>query len=124
MLAVVAKNKYMRVRPFVLYNTNTCYPEEEEKLRNTGSYPSGHTATSWGYALLLAEINPERRDEILKRGFEMGQSRVICGYHWQSDVDAARLSSAGAVAVLHANPEFQKQMEKAKQEFATLKAQK
>ncbi|MBQ7608723.1 MAG: phosphatase PAP2 family protein [Desulfovibrionaceae bacterium] len=122
--ARVAKRKYMRVRPFTLYNTNTCYAEDEEVLRHTGSYPSGHTATSWGYALLLAEINPGRREEILKRGYEMGQSRVICGYHWQSDVDAARVSSAGAVAVLHANPEFQKQMEKAKMEFATLNIQK
>ncbi|MBQ7617430.1 MAG: phosphatase PAP2 family protein [Desulfovibrio sp.] len=119
-----AKMKYMRVRPFVLYNTNTCYAEDEEKLRHTGSYPSGHSANAWGYALILAEINPARKDAIFERGFEMGQSRVICGYHWQSDVDAARVSSAAQVALLHADPAFQAQMEKAKKEFATLQKQK
>ncbi|MBQ7456625.1 MAG: phosphatase PAP2 family protein [Desulfovibrio sp.] len=119
-----AKKKYMRVRPYVLYNTNTCYPEDEEHLRHTGSYPSGHSATSWGFALVLAEINPARKDAILERGFEMGQSRVICGYHWQSDVDAARISSAAAIALLHADPGFQAQMEKAKKEFDTLSNKK
>ena len=50
-----------------------------------------------------------------------GQSRVICGYHWQSDVDAARLISAAVVARLHAEPAFQEQLAKAKKEFAKLK---
>ena len=66
----------------------TCNPEQQEELSTNGSYPSGHTAIGWATALVLAEINPDRQNEILKRGFEMGQSRVICGYHFQSDVDA------------------------------------
>ena len=69
---------------------------------------------------MLAEINPARQDAILKRGYEMGQSRVICGYHFQSDVDAARLVAAAVVARLHANDNFMKQLEKAKKEFAKL----
>jgi acid phosphatase (class A) len=48
----------------------------------------------------------------------MGQSRVICGYHFQSDVDAARLVAAAVVARLHANEEFTLQLKKAKEEFA------
>ena len=51
----------------------------------------------------------------------MGESRVICGYHFQSDVDAGRLTAAGAVARLHADPGFIKQLNKAKKEFARLK---
>jgi membrane-associated phospholipid phosphatase len=35
-----------------------------------------------------------------KRGFELGESRVICGYHWQSDVDAARIVGSAVVATL------------------------
>ena len=68
----------------------------------------------------LAEINVDRQNEILKRGYEMGQSRVICGYHFQSDVDAARLVSSAVVARLHANDSFMGQLKKAKDEFATL----
>ncbi|EGN0484120.1 phosphatase PAP2 family protein, partial [Escherichia coli] len=83
-----------------------------------GSYPSGHTSIGWATALVLSEINPARQDTILKRGYELGDSRVICGYHWQSDVDAARIVGSAIVATLHSNPVFQAQLQKAKDEFA------
>ena len=115
-----AKQKYHRVRPYVLYNTGTCYPKDEERLRNNGSYPSGHSARGWAMALILAEVNPDKKEAILQRGFDMGQSRVICGYHWQSDVNAGRLAGSAAVAMLHSNPAFVEQLNKAKKEFAEL----
>ena len=115
-----AKNYYMRVRPFAFYHETTCNPEQQQELPTNGSYPSGHTAIGWATALILSEINVDRQNEILKRGYEMGQSRVICGYHFQSDVDAARLVSSAVVARLHANKNFMAQLEKAKAEFAKL----
>lgn len=115
-----AKRKYFRTRPYVLYNAPTCYPKDEERLRDNGSYPSGHSARGWAVALILSEINPANKEAILKRGYDMGQSRVICGYHWQSDVTAGRLAGAAAVAHLHANPAFMEQLNKAKAEFARL----
>lgn len=115
-----AKKHYMRVRPFSFFNEMTCNPEQQKELSTNGSYPSGHTAIGWATALVLSEINPDRQDEILKRGFEMGQSRVICGYHFQSDVDVARIVASAVVARLHANDVFMKQLKKAKEEFAKL----
>lgn len=115
-----AKDYYMRVRPFKFFEAPTCNPEQQEALSTNGSYPSGHTAIGWATALVLAEINPGRQNEILKRGFEMGQSRVICGYHFQSDVDAARIVASAVVARLHANDAFMEQLGKAKKEFSTL----
>lgn len=115
-----AKNYYNRVRPFAFFDEMTCNPAQQEELSTNGSYPSGHTSIGWATALVLAEINPDRINEILDRGFEMGESRVICGYHFQSDVDAARIVAAGVVARLHADPGFQAQLEKAKKEFARL----
>ena len=112
-----AKEHYMRVRPFAFYGVNTCNMKDQKTLSTNGSYPSGHTAIGWAEALVLAEINPFRQNEILKRGFEMGQSRVICGYHWQSDVDAARVVASAVVARLHANDEFNAQLKLAKEEF-------
>ncbi len=112
-----AKNYYNRTRPFCFYDEETCNPEQQEELSTNGSYPSGHTSIGWATALVLAEINPERQNEILKRGYDMGESRVICGYHFQSDVDAGRLTGAMTVARLHADPAFQAQLEKAKKEF-------
>ncbi|MDO5536845.1 MAG: phosphatase PAP2 family protein [Desulfovibrionaceae bacterium] len=115
-----AKKHYARVRPYTLYNDATCTPRFEDELRHTGSYPSGHSTRAWGVALVLSEVNPARCEEIMKRAWEMGQSRVICGYHWQSDVEAGRLVGAAAAAALHADPAFQAQLAKAKAEFAAL----
>lgn len=116
-----AKNYYNRTRPFCFYEEDTCNPEQQAELSTNGSYPSGHTSIGWATALVLAEINPDRQNEILKRGYDMGESRVICGYHFQSDVDAGRLTGAMTVARLHADPAFQAQLEKAKKEFKKLK---
>lgn len=116
-----AKNYYNRTRPYAYYGEDTCNPEQQAELSTNGSYPSGHTSIGWATALVLSEINPDRIDEILERGYQMGESRVICGYHFQSDVDAGRIVAAGAVARLHADDGFNKQLEKAKKEFASLK---
>ena len=52
-----AKAKFNRQRPYAYYNEGTLIPEKEEKHRNEGSYPSGHTVFFWTSALLLADIN-------------------------------------------------------------------
>lgn len=116
-----AKDYYNRQRPFAFFGEDTCNPEQQEELSTNGSYPSGHTSIGWATALVLTEINPDRQNEILERGYQMGDSRVICGYHFQSDVDAGRIVAAGAVARLHADKGFQKQLDKAKKEFEGLK---
>ncbi len=112
-----AKRHYGRLRPFVLYDDPTCYRPDEDRVNKNGSYPSGHSSLGWGLALVLTEINPQNKEAILRRGYEIGESRVICGYHWQSDVDAGRLAASAAVATLHANEEFLEMLQKAKEEF-------
>ncbi len=114
------KDHYQRQRPYVRFNEPTIAPGDEEALRHNGSYPSGHTILGWSAALLLTELNPAAADTLLARGYMYGQSRVIAGYHWQSDVDAGRLAASAAVARLHADPRFQKQMKRARREFARL----
>lgn len=114
------KNHYMRTRPYVFYNEPTIYPSDEAWLRTNGSYPSGHTILGWSAALLLTEMAPDKADTIMARGYMYGQSRVIAGYHWQSDVDAARLVASAAVARLHADKRFIKLMKKARREYLKL----
>ncbi len=114
------KNHYMRTRPYVFYNEPTIYPSDEAWLRTNGSYPSGHTILGWSAALLLTEMAPDKADTIMARGYMYGQSRVIAGYHWQSDVDAARLVASAAVARIHADKRFIKLMKKARREYLKL----
>ena len=116
-----SKSRIMRKRPFMQFNEPTPVPADEEKLRTNSSYPSGHTTMGWAIALVLAEINPDRQDEILRRGFEYGESRVIVGFHFQSDVDHARLITSALVNRLHANEDFMTQLKKAKAEFLSKK---
>lgn len=113
----IAKAHYFRPRPYMYFNEPTLVPQDEEVLRHNGSYPSGHTTLGWVTALLLVEICPEKENEILRIGYEYGQSRVIAGYHWQSDVTAGRLVASSCFARLHTSKAFLKQMKKAQKEF-------
>jgi acid phosphatase (class A) len=67
--------------------------------------------------LLLASIAPEHQNEIFKTGYELGQSRAIVGYHYQSDLDAARLVAGTAFARLMASPQWRKEYKKAAKEY-------
>ena len=115
------KYYYKRKRPFIRFQEPTATPQFESDLRRNYSYPSGHTILGWCSALLLSEINPERADTILKRGMMYGESRVIVGAHWQSDVDAGRLAGSVVYARMHTSDRFLEQMRRAQQEFRSKK---
>ena len=119
--ATEPKATYMRTRPYVYFNEPTLVPQDEEELRTNGSYPSGHTIKAWGMALVLCEINPDAQDALYKLGYEWGQSRVIAGFHWQSDVDASRLLAAACYARLHTCKSYLDDMKAAQKEFKKLK---
>ena len=118
-----AKNEYKRARPFTFNKEPTQNtPDDETNLRGDGSYPSGHTAVGWAWALILSEIAPDRADAILARGRAFGQSRVVCNAHWESDVIEGRFVGAAAVARLHADAAFLADLEAGKAELASVRA--
>jgi acid phosphatase (class A) len=118
-----AKNHYQRKRPFMVNGAPICASDEEkEHLADDGSYPSGHTAVGWAWALILASVAPDRADAIFARGRAFGQSRVVCNVHWQSDVIEGRFTGAAAFARLQANTEYQNDLAAAKLELAAARA--
>ena len=117
-----AKDKYQRQRPFVVEKESTCTPAEEAMLSKDGSYPSGHASLGWAWTLVLVQAAPQRMDAILQRGYAFGQSRVICGVHWQSDVEAGRLIGAATVARLQTDDTFTAQVALAREEIAQAQA--
>ncbi len=118
--ATKPKTTFVRLRPFVRYNEPTLIPADEETLRQNGSYPSGHSIRGWAMTLLLCEINPDAQDDLLALGYQWGQSRVIAGYHWQSDVDAGRILASAGYARLHTNEEFLADIAAARAEYVRL----
>ena len=116
-----AKNRYKRSRPFVWNGAAICTPDKRAFLLTNGSYPSGHSAIGWAWALTLTEIDPDHATEILARGRAYSESRVVCNAHWYSDIMWGRTMGAGTVARLHANPEYQKRVKAAKAELKSVR---
>lgn len=118
-----AKTRYRRTRPFVMHGESSCTPQDEPILRKDGSYPSGHTTIGWAWALILAEVDPDRADAILARGRSFGESRLVCNVHWQSDVLEGRFMGAATVARLHGEADFREDIVIARKELAAVRAQ-
>jgi acid phosphatase (class A) len=118
-----AKNHYKRARPFVVNGQPICTPQDETFLKMDGSYPSGHTAIGWGWALILGEIAPDQTNAIIARGRAFGESRVVCNVHWESDVAEGRFIGAATLARLHAEPAFRADLQAAEAELAAARAE-
>lgn len=116
------KTKYQRQRPFMARGGPICTPAEADHLRADGSYPSGHSAAGWAWALVLAEAAPDHQDAILARGRAFTESRVVCNVHWQSDVEAGAMLGSAVVARLHDEPEFRADLDAARAEIAAARA--
>ena len=59
-------------------------------LVDSPSFPSGHTTYGYTGALLLALLTPERYREMIARGAEYGEDRIVVGAHYATDVMAGR----------------------------------
>ncbi len=59
-------------------------------LRDSPSFPSGHTTFAYTEALVLAMMVPERLQALAYRASEYGNSRIVIGAHYPIDVIAGR----------------------------------
>jgi len=112
-----AKAYFKRVRPYQQFKEESSVPRAENPTDFT-SYPSGHTHAAWLIGMILTSIDPDHTEEIMKVAYELGQSRVIVGFHYQSDVDAGRVAGSITFARLCAMPEFLDMLQASKEEFA------
>lgn len=112
-----AKDFYDRKRPLIGNEAPLCVPREDW-MKTNASYPSGHAMAAWSWGLVLAELKPAKADPLLTLARESGESRVICGVHFVSDVEAGRTLGSAMVARLHSEPAFAADMAAAKREMA------
>jgi acid phosphatase (class A) len=119
-----AKEHYARQRPYTTADAGAapvCVPKTDALTRSF-SYPSGHSTLSWAWGLVLAEMAPDRASQILARARGIGDSRVVCGVHYLSDVEAGRIVGASLVSALHGQAAFRADMDHARTELATLRS--
>lgn len=107
LVTAAAKRFWNRPRPYLVS------AEVRRVIENVteGSYPSGHATCGYLWAILLADILPERRAEVFERGVRYGMNRVVGGVHYPADVEAGRMSAAIITAALFANPQFRADLE-------------
>lgn len=117
-----AKVQYKRPRPFMAHKEGTCTPNFEADLVQDPSYPSGHAAFGWIWGLALVEAAPERIDAVVARGRAVGDSRMICNAHWQSDVLQGRAMANVVYARVRMESAFRADMEAAKKDIAAARA--
>ncbi|MGD9642906.1 MAG: phosphatase PAP2 family protein [Elusimicrobiales bacterium] len=96
------KEAYGRERPFVRDpRVKPCLP------RVAGlSYPSGHSAMSRLFALILSDLVPARRDEFMAKADESALFRVIGGVHHPSDTEAGKTLADTLYKELKQEPAF------------------
>lgn len=89
------KKHFQRPRPYLA--DPRVQPAIEREM--SPSYPSGHATRGLAYAMVLAELAPERREALLAQGRLVGVDRVIGGVHYPSDIESGQrlaLKLAGA----------------------------
>ena len=117
-----AKAAFARPRPFVAEPRPVCVSPVPPWLAKSGSYPSGHAATGWAWSLVMAQVAPDRAEALQRRGLAYGDSRVVCGVHYLSDVEAGRAVGAAVVARLNTDAAFRADVGRARRELAAARA--
>jgi acid phosphatase (class A) len=112
-LTNLPKDALKRQRPFLIDPGAVCIARPDSY-----DYPSGHVTWGWSVGLIMAELAPDRATDILIRARAFGESRLVCGVHNLSAVEAGRTNASIVVAALHGEPEFRKDLELARSEVA------
>ncbi|MBU9181331.1 phosphatase PAP2 family protein [Burkholderia multivorans] len=99
-----AKRFYKYARPY-RWSTSvvvapTLVPAKSTTPATDGGFVSGHTAEAVRDAVTMAWLVPERFQEMVGRGLELGENRILAGMHSPLDVIGGRML---ALAVSAAN---------------------
>ncbi len=115
--ASAGKAFWRRPRPFVDDPTLQSCSKTEKPLT---SYPSGHSTMAWSMATVLAAAWPAKAPAIMARAADYAESRVICGVHYRSDIEAGKRLGEQVGHDLLANPAFQAEEAAAAQELKSV----
>lgn len=75
-------------------------------LPKSQAYPSGHATFATATAILLSDLVPEKRAELMARATDFSESRLILGVHHPSDIGAGYSCGALVATRLLADPAY------------------
>jgi acid phosphatase (class A) len=117
------KDLYQHKRPFQVAEGNVCLSSQgKAALEKSPDYPSGHTTAAWETGLILAELAPSAATDLMARARAFGQSRVVCGVHNESAVEAGWMTATLIFAAQVANPDVRADLAEARAELDKLRA--
>ena len=108
-----AKDVWKRPRPHQLSDL----VKPAVKLSSSGSWPSGHATVGTMMGIILSDMVPERRAEIMARAAEYAHNREVGGIHYASDVEMGKISGSVIAAVLLNRDDFKAEYEVARAEL-------
>ena len=108
-----AKDVWKRPRPHLYSNL----VKPVVPLSKSGSYPSGHATVGTLMAIVLSNMVPEKRGELMARGWEYANNRVIGGIHYRSDIEAGRIAGSLIAEAIWSQADFAAEFAAAKAEL-------
>jgi acid phosphatase (class A) len=103
--ANIAKKHFQRNRPWAV-DPSLVACDYKPNAAPLTSYPSGHATLSYSEGYILAELMPEKAEPILSRAREYAYSRLVCGAHYASDIEASHVLGTELAMMLMDNPAF------------------
>lgn len=94
-----------RTRPFAMWNKVRVKPCPGARPTGT-SFPAGHAATAALYAELLAAAAPELATRLEERVKSYDESRLVCGFHYPTDLVAGDKAGRAVAKALLADRAF------------------
>ncbi|HET7084343.1 MAG TPA: phosphatase PAP2 family protein [Rhizomicrobium sp.] len=100
-----AKKIFHRPRPWMADpKIQTCAPHPDGPQLN--SYPSGHAMLGYEIGVVIAALIPEKSQAILARAKLYGENRILCGFHFRSDVTAGEKFGTVLAEAMLKQPRF------------------
>ncbi|MEZ0091764.1 phosphatase PAP2 family protein [Streptacidiphilus sp. EB129] len=96
---LVGKHLVRRPRPVRAAETN---PERHVPMPDSASFPSGHTASAFAFALAVGSVLPAAAMPLGALALAVGYSRVHTGVHYPGDVAAGAVVGIACAAVVSA----------------------
>jgi acid phosphatase (class A) len=115
-VANIAKRYFLRNRPWAI-DPSLVACDYKPNAPPLTSYPSGHATLSYSEGYILADLMPEKAQAILDRASDYAYSRIVCGAHYPSDIEASHVLGTELAMLMLENPGFAAQVQASKAEL-------